>query len=702
MSVGRILGRYSRKDVSLPVENDVVLENTTDCAFDPVCPQAFGEARTRFYQRILPVTQQFERDVTTEPFVYRETRAEGHPTQVQFDSQPPQYFQQIGLGRLLVYRPKSSVHFQISATRTTACEAPTTPSSKSPVTVDKKVHSIHVRRLEDHPLRIAPVWRLLMIEATQGTPDGPLFEEDEEEMWLEIRMIIDLYPFKYHWYQMQLADENRLFHERCLRQLSLEALSQAAALSRVLDSPAPAQLYFPNFFGDVAARAKRFYDQKKIGLAHTSSIEVVRRLNNQVKAILIKTVCPSEAEVLDLACGHAQDLMKYRDKNVRLYFGIDLSPEEIDEANKRIRKAKARTRTKTSFIMLAGNLLQDETWNTVTKRHPDKFHVVSIQLAIHYLFESEQACHDFLSRVSAHMKEGAYLIGSTGDCDRLAKLFASRCARSDEDGQLQYSVGNDFYRVSFNEETMTRIRGRPDDVGKSNLQAPLNFDPTLGDSCNRDDDDDEYDRQNLRYLTNHVNSTWGVPYSFWLVDHIAADEYIVPWKAFVDIAHKYDLHLDLHVGYSMGFPTQCNFIDFVNKNMETELMKEFVARNPRLDISDQEQREVSAFYKAFSFVKSKGGAPALRTPLLTTPDRAMSAISTPTQEEVGFMGRSAPSTPATPSPVAHDFVSLDSIGEAFATVTTLQPGVAAQDAALEVEAAGDATSSESMDESSSD
>ena len=547
VSVGRILGRYSRKDVSLPVENDVVLENTTDCAFDPVCPQAFGEARTRFYQQILPVTQQFERDVTTEPFVYRETRAEGHPTKVQFDSQPPQYFQQVGLGRLLVYRPKSSVHFQISATRTTTCEAPSTPSSKSPVTVDKKVHSIHVRRLEDHPLRIAPVWRLLMIEATQGTPDGPLFEEDEEEMWLEIRMIIDLYPFKYHWYQMQLADENHLFHERCLRLLSLEALSQAAALSRVLDSPAPAQLYFPNFFGDVAARAKRFYDQKKIGLAHTSSIEVVRRLNNQVKAILIKTVCPSEAEVLDLACGHAQDLMKYRDKNVRLYFGIDLSPEEIEEANKRIRKAKARTRTKTSFIMLAGNLLQDETWNTVTKKHPDRFHVVSIQLAIHYLFESEQACHDFLSRVSAHMKEGAYLIGSTGDCDRLAKLFASRCARTDEDGQLQYSVGNDFYRVSFNEETMTRIRGRPDDVGKSNLQAPLNFDPTLGDSCNRDDDDDEYDRQNLRYLTNHVNTTWGVPYSFWLVDHIAADEYIVPWKAFVDIAHKYDLHLDLHV-----------------------------------------------------------------------------------------------------------------------------------------------------------
>ena len=78
------------------------------------------------------------------------------------------------------------------------------------------------------------------------------------------------------------------------------------------------------------------------------------------------------------------------------------------------------------------------------------FDVVSTQFAIHYFFESEAKLRAFLQNVTDRLEVGGQFIGSTIDSERLVHHIRKR---------PDLTVGNDYYKVVFGQDTFSRSFG---------------------------------------------------------------------------------------------------------------------------------------------------------------------------------------------------------------------------------------------------
>eukprot|EP01071_Lankesteria_metandrocarpae_P005953 Lankesteria_metandrocarpae@DN4181_c0_g1_i1.p1 len=300
------------------------------------------------------------------------------------------------------------------------------------------------------------------------------------------------------------------------------------------------KFFFPNYFGDVAAEARQHYNMKQRHQLNQSETDIqwMRKANNLAKRVLIdKYVKSFPSGVLDLACGHGQDLGKYGQKNPSEYVGIDIAQEEIKEAKKRAEensgsgrgRGRPRGGNRVSFdtAFHVGSIIEEAAWRKLQSR---KFDVVSIQLAIHYCLKSQNQANVLLSRISNHMNPGAVLIGSTMDTGRIASLLCSGTGmiRADETaGVEQFCAGNPIFHLAFDQRNIEDIAcGRP--VVRSKAATG----------------EQQWSLTDESTVLERLKWTWGYQYVFWLKDHISdMREYIVPWDAFVEIARQNDLRL---------------------------------------------------------------------------------------------------------------------------------------------------------------
>ena len=104
------------------------------------------------------------------------------------------------------------------------------------------------------------------------------------------------------------------------------------------------RLFFPGVF-DLAADVKQHYNEKVDRFKSQDQSEAggIRKFNNLVKSVLLSHFVPAGKSaydtngpiILDLACGHGQDLLKYTKKFPKLYIGIDISQAALNEARRR-------------------------------------------------------------------------------------------------------------------------------------------------------------------------------------------------------------------------------------------------------------------------------------------------------------------------------------------------------------------------------
>lgn len=197
----------------------------------------------------------------------------------------------------------------------------------------------------------------------------------------------------------------------------------------------------------------------------------------QVKRILIRLTVKPGSRVLDLACGHCQDLLKFGEARVARLLGIDFSRESILEARKRVRES-SRNWTLQRMLRVpefhVGNVLQSKVW---TQLKGELFDVVSVQLAIHYMVQTETQLRDFLKRSVFHLEKGGVFIGSTMCCRALVEValqmrlllppeadepdeeFAQvKAARVEEaNGGDVYFYGNSVFAIFFSGDTLREL-----------------------------------------------------------------------------------------------------------------------------------------------------------------------------------------------------------------------------------------------------
>jgi mRNA (guanine-N7-)-methyltransferase len=111
----------------------------------------------------------------------------------------------------------------------------------------------------------------------------------------------------------------------------------------------------------------------KEAIPRCPELEPVHLYNNFVKAGTIQSFIKHHAYVFDMACGRGGDLKKYAKHHIAFYFGIDVVPERIQEAETRHKNLHCMF----TAVFEVANFLQPLILQST-------YDFVSCQFAIHY------------------------------------------------------------------------------------------------------------------------------------------------------------------------------------------------------------------------------------------------------------------------------------------------------------------------------
>ena len=170
-----------------------------------------------------------------------------------------------------------------------------------------------------------------------------------------------------------------------------------------------------------------------------------------IKYKLINCVCEiKKAEsLLDLACGKAGDLPKWKKGNLKFIFGVDISKDNIEnikdgacvrfcnqrknfkktkavfcvaDTSKNLKSGKASNSEeykKILNVLYGSDLINKsslspgfrELWNLGS----NKFDIVSLQFALHYYFKDLKSLKGLVLNIKENIKEGGYFVGTCFD-----------------------------------------------------------------------------------------------------------------------------------------------------------------------------------------------------------------------------------------------------------------------------------------------
>ena len=290
-----------------------------------------------------------------------------------------------------------------------------------------------------------------------------------------------------------------------------------------------------------------------------SPIIHLKKLNNWVKSMLIRSHTPPGARVLDLACGKGGDFAKWSRANISYYVGIDVASGSIEDARQRYNgdseeradadgghdggSGRNPHRRMLSFpaTLACGDCFGVSLEDELSRFGP--FDIVSCQFALHYSFETQARARMGLKNISSLLKPGGVLIGTTPDANVLVRKL--RAAPG-----LQF--GNEVYSIRFDQAHASKL-------------FP-------------------------------ASQPYGLLYHFQLEDAVDCPEWLVPFHCLQKLAAEYGLKLRMH----------SNFHEFVQKHSRDAdgagLMRRIVGHNWWEQITEDEW-DAAYLYCVFVFEK---------------------------------------------------------------------------------------------------
>lgn len=258
-----------------------------------------------------------------------------------------------------------------------------------------------------------------------------------------------------------------------------------------------------------AAAADKFYSglTRSLDTRADSWLYHMRSFNGWVKATQIQELDPktnvkgkrAPLRVLDLACGKGGDLGKWNlhNRGVSNYVGVDVARGSLRDAALRVRKMKKLNRCTFTCADLGSDVpgrlrspkhtrmqkllswsLQNEPKHETSDPEfklvrgggiflEDKFDVVSIQFAIHYMMSSRTRARRFFQTVSELLEVGGNLIVTTIDArvvlDHLQGLGIDLHFHDDDGNSSQQSegaliqVGGGACRIMFEGDVVRKL-----------------------------------------------------------------------------------------------------------------------------------------------------------------------------------------------------------------------------------------------------
>ncbi|CTQ41220.1 mRNA (guanine-N7-)-methyltransferase [Babesia microti strain RI] len=604
-SIGYFRGFTSSNKISLPIETDVVLQENPNVIFNSKVPQDILNA---LYTRVFAGrSQQFE----LKPLAERVEVLENNPNTFHtivykslLNRNSPYGFDwtkcvRRTISTCSVYRP-ANYHYKITVDKDELLN-----DSEQKLLCNNYV----VKLFKPYEFRVSkgfgPIWRLCVVEVFEQVDDEDimqLFSNDTKNdaikshemdndndvntdkqlpnklieiiqnltQYHSIELYLDSKNLLKQWKRLQLEQINRFTDLIWMYERNIISLTNIFTSIHCENSENEfgSGDFYPFLFGDHSQEIRFHYDTKRVLKQQGSAIESLRKHNNMVKRGLIYVFVKKNSRVLDLACGRGQDLDKYSSVGINYLVGIDISSREIQEARRRFNQRK------NSFSFTAefhhGNLLDSKTYTSFLSGK--KFSLISIQLAVHYLISTIDSLNLFLNNILNYMSEDGYFIGSTVMVERLVDgLVDEVCGRAYIKGN-SISFGNSIYNITFSSDTMEQIASNIDLSGPSETVK--------------------------QQLSDYLNNTFSIAYTFSLIESIDANEYVLPWKRIVNVASQMNLKLVCDSSFDEYF----DYLQIETKSgkpvyQDYQLHLKRLKKNPL----SHEEIEVFRLYKVFVF-----------------------------------------------------------------------------------------------------
>ena len=184
-----------------------------------------------------------------------------------------------------------------------------------------------------------------------------------------------------------------------------------------------------------------FYNEKECTMRKDTD-SFVRNTHNFIKSILITRFLGQKKRVLDLGCGQGGDLSKIIHFSPSLYVGVDIAPNALYSAQKRVSKIKMKCRC--HFLCFD---FSEKEWTTGF----GPFDLVNCQFAIHFAFKSQECAKTTIKSISNSLKNGGLFIGTVPKHN--AVTFSKVTIKLPDDNRLceEYAVEIE-YLISICEE----------------------------------------------------------------------------------------------------------------------------------------------------------------------------------------------------------------------------------------------------------
>lgn len=183
----------------------------------------------------------------------------------------------------------------------------------------------------------------------------------------------------------------------------------------------------------------------------------LRQLNNWVKSTLIQEFSKRPCnDVMDMACGKFGDLRKWVKVGVKRIAGLDISRKQLSDAVGRLMEYNHPSDGRPPPAVPIGvkMVLVDASFlnlgPTGVFGPSERFDVISVQFALHYMFETEASALTFFRNIGDRLMPGGVFMGTIADGNILIRNL--RNLPNAEDCEF----GNSLYRVRFYPESKAR------------------------------------------------------------------------------------------------------------------------------------------------------------------------------------------------------------------------------------------------------
>ncbi|SPJ09546.1 methyltransferase, putative [Plasmodium sp. DRC-Itaito] len=310
------------------------------------------------------------------------------------------------------------------------------------------------------------------------------------------------------------------------------------------------EYYFPKMIGDVNEEIRKHYDKKKVILLKKSNIKYIRVFNNEVKRIMILFFVSYNSKILDLACGHGQDMLKYNSVQNKVYVGIDLSKKEIELAKERLNQNDMKGLCNNdNFIFLQGDILNNKFYRKWKSKNI-MFDIISINLALHYVIYNEKSSKKFFKIIENFLENDGLLLATTISTVTLTDFLMKRSNIEMNGDNITITLENDLFTIKFDQENLLKIF-----KNKICLEEFIEFINNNSGSQIKYD----YFSNLIRYSLDNVV---GIKYYFYLYDTIDAHEFVIPQTYLKKKLEELDM-------VELFNNTAIMFLHYITNNLET-------------------------------------------------------------------------------------------------------------------------------------